>query len=66
MKKISINLRLFLWFSFLALLVIFTIWFSNTAILEKYYQYYKKENISRHVYIYQILHGIYFKYFTIL
>ncbi len=47
MKKISINLRLFLWFSFLVLIVIFTIWFSNTAILEKYYQYYKEESLAK-------------------
>lgn len=50
MKKISINLRLFLWFSFLVLLVIFTIWFSNTAILEKYYQYYKEESLAKTYY----------------
>ena len=47
MKKLSINLRLFLWFSALVLLVIFTIWASNTAILEKYYQYYKEESLAK-------------------
>jgi hypothetical protein len=47
MKKLSINLRLFLWFSSLVLLVIFTIWFSNTAILEKYYLYYKEESLAK-------------------
>ena len=47
MKKISINLRLFLWFSALVLLVFFTIWISNTIILEKYYQFYKEESLAK-------------------
>lgn len=50
MKKMSINLRLFLWFSFLVLLVIFTIWISNTAILAKYYRYYKEESLAKTYY----------------
>ena len=47
MKKISINLRLFFWFSFLVSLVILTILFLNTAVLENYYLNFKEESLAK-------------------
>lgn len=47
MKKISINLRLFFWFSFLVSLVILTILALNTAVLENYYLSFKEESLAK-------------------
>lgn len=47
MKKISINLRLFFWFSFLVSLVILTILILNTAVLENYYLNFKEESLAK-------------------
>ncbi|MBQ8299441.1 MAG: HAMP domain-containing protein [Clostridia bacterium] len=47
MKKISINLRLFFWFSFLVALVILTILILNTAVLENYYLNFKEESLAK-------------------
>ena len=47
MKKISINLKLFFWFSSLVILVIFTIWLLNTTVLEKYYLNYKEKSLIK-------------------
>lgn len=47
MKKISINLRLFFWFSFLISLVILTILVLNTTVLENYYLNYKEESLAK-------------------
>ena len=47
MKKISINLKLFFWFSFLVLSVLFTIWILNSTVLESYYLMFKEKNLIK-------------------
>lgn len=59
MKRISINMKLFFWFSSLVILVIFTIWLLNTTVLEKYYLNYKEKSLVK---TYNSINNIYKTY----
>lgn len=55
-KKMSINFKLFCWFSFLVIFVILLIWILNSTVLEDYYLNFKEKSLTK---VYNNINNIY-------